>query len=81
MAPYKPTHSSATSNAKVSEFIKKGIFPVDLSRALHLAFDRRQSSDYGEWSVLEAREAKMTVSDAQQFVTAVETYLREQALI
>ncbi len=27
------------------------------------------------------REAKMTASDAQQFVAAVETYLRAQALI
>lgn len=63
------------------EFVKTGIFPVELSRALHLAFDQRQSSDYGEWNVLEAREAKMTVSDARQFVAAVESYLREQAFI
>jgi len=55
------------------EFVKTGIFPVELSRALHLAFDRRQSSDYGEWHVLEAHEANMTLNDAQDFVSAVET--------
>jgi uncharacterized protein (UPF0332 family) len=63
------------------EFVKTGVFPIELSRALHLAFDRRQSSDYGEWSVLETNEAKMTLSDAQHFVAAVETYLREQGFM
>lgn len=57
------------------------VFPVELSRALHLAFDRRQSSDYGEWHILEAHEAKTTLSDAQDFVSAVETYLREQGFM
>src|SRR5512139_332201 len=30
------------------EFVKTGLFPRELSRALHLAFERRQSHDYGE---------------------------------
>jgi uncharacterized protein (UPF0332 family) len=63
------------------EFVKTGIFPVELSRTLHLAFDRRQSSDYGEWNVLEAHEAKITLSDAQHFVSAIETYLYEQGFM
>ena len=30
------------------DFVKTGLFPRELSRALHLAFDRRQRYDYGE---------------------------------
>lgn len=30
------------------EFVKIGIFPSELSRSLHLAFERRQTHDYGE---------------------------------
>jgi len=30
------------------EFVKTGLFPRELSRSLRLAFDRRQTHDYGE---------------------------------
>ncbi len=30
------------------EFVKPGIFPKELSKTLHIAFDRRQSNDDGE---------------------------------
>ena len=30
------------------EFVKTGVFPRDFSRSLRLAFDRRQTHDYGE---------------------------------
>ena len=30
------------------EFVKNDVFPKELSKSLHLAFDRRQTSDYGE---------------------------------
>lgn len=60
------------------EFVKPGLFAVDLSRALHLAFDRRQSQDYGEWIALEVGALDETLSDAQRFIEAVEAYLRAQ---
>jgi uncharacterized protein (UPF0332 family) len=59
------------------EFVKTGIFPPAFSRSLHLGFDRRQSSDYGEvWAVDEA-EAAAGVEEAAAFVREVEAYLKK----
>jgi len=58
------------------EFVKSGLFPRELSRALHLAFERRQSHDYGEMVPITPEIAQETVDDARTFVGAVETYLR-----
>ncbi len=58
------------------EFVKTGLFPRELSRALHLAFERRQSHDYGEMVPITAEIAQETVDDARTFVDAVATYLQ-----
>jgi uncharacterized protein len=58
------------------EFVKTGLFPHELSRALHLAFDRRQTHDYGEMVPITAQIAEETVGDARIFVGAVETHLQ-----
>lgn len=57
-------------------FVKTGLFPRELSRALHLAFDRRQEHDYGEMIPLTQEMAKETLRDARMFVLAIETHLR-----
>ena len=57
------------------EFVKTGAFPRRLSRSLHLAFDRRQTHDYGEMTQVNRLIAKETLTDAQTFVAAVESYL------
>lgn len=62
------------------EFVKTGLFSSDLSRALHLAFDRRQVHDYGEMIEIDAETVNRTIADATAFVTAVEQYLERQAL-
>jgi uncharacterized protein (UPF0332 family) len=58
------------------EFVKTGLLPHLLSRGLHLAFQRRQSHDYGEMVPITAEIAHETVDDARTFVRAVETHLR-----
>lgn len=58
------------------EFVKMGLFPRELSRALHLGFDRRQRYDYGEMIPLTGEIAEETLRDARIFVVAVETHLR-----
>lgn len=58
------------------EFVKTGVFPRELSRSLHLAFDRRQTHDYGEMTQVSRQIAEETLTDAQTFVAAVESYLR-----
>lgn len=58
------------------EFVKTGLFPRELSRALHLSFDRRQRYDYGEMIPITEEIAGETLQDARMFVVAVETHLR-----
>lgn len=58
------------------EFVKTGVFSRDLSRALHLAFDRRQTHDYGEMIAIDRQTAEETLVNARSFVHEVETYLR-----
>ena len=58
------------------EFVKTGVFPRELSRSLHLAFDRRQTYDYGEMLQASRPIAEETLADAQSFVAAVQSHLR-----
>ena len=60
------------------EFVKTGVFPRELSRSLHLAFDRRQTHDYGELVQVSRAMAEETVVHAMGFVAAVNQYLRSQ---
>lgn len=59
------------------EFVKTGIFPKELSKALHRAFELRQKGDYME-------EAEISVADmeeirplAEQFVDKAESVVLE----
>ncbi len=61
------------------EFVKTGDFPLELSRALHRAFQRRQVSDYGEVVRPDAAMADETCTDAAHFVAAVDAFLRPSA--
>lgn len=73
----KHTHAIAFLD---KEFIRKGIFPKELSRALHIGFDERQTSDYGEIWDIDYTEAEQTLSDAKSFVKTIADYLNEQEL-
>ena len=60
-------------------YIKPGIFPKDLSKILHLAFDRRQANDYGEFSIIDEAEMEATLKDAEVFVETIAQYLQKLA--
>ncbi len=57
------------------EFVKTDIFPPELSRSLHLAFDRRQTNDYGEIFTVTEDEAWQAIEDARIFITSISNYL------
>ncbi len=57
------------------EFVKKGIFSRELSRSLRVAYDRRQTYDYGEFTAIDERTSQETLKNANDFVSAVEIYL------
>jgi uncharacterized protein (UPF0332 family) len=58
------------------EFVKQGVFPLELSRSLHLAFDRRQRQNYGEMVALSREIAEQSLTEAKEFVAAIAIYLR-----
>jgi uncharacterized protein (UPF0332 family) len=59
------------------EYIKTKIFPAELSRSLHMGFDRRQASDYGEVWMVDEEEASAGLSQAIDFVQRIDTYLNK----
>jgi uncharacterized protein (UPF0332 family) len=63
------------------EFVKPGLLPTALSRSLRLAFNRRQSWDYGEVAELDPEEITETVVGAKSFVRAIEEFLRESGFV
>lgn len=66
---------SAIISAFDREFVKSGVFDRRLSRSLHLAFDRRQTHDYGEMIQLDRQTTEEMLADARQFVSQIEAHL------
>jgi len=58
------------------EFVKKGIFPKEISRALHYGFDERQTNSYGEIWDIEYTEAETALKEARVFVKTIADYLK-----
>ena len=60
------------------EFIKAGLLPKELSRSLRNAFDLRQEQDYRDYSELSALDeetVRIALTDAQNFVDTVNSFL------
>lgn len=71
----KHTHAIAFLD---KEFIKTGIFPKEISRALHVSFDERQTNDYGEIWDIEHTEAETILKEAKSFVKIIEDHVNRQ---
>jgi uncharacterized protein (UPF0332 family) len=56
------------------EYVKEGIFPKELSKSLHIAFDLRQTHDYGELTEIDEATAGIVLSDAQLFLNKIESF-------
>lgn len=59
-----------------TEFVLKGVFPRELSRDFHKAFELRQLSDYRVLQSPSREKAEETWERAARFVRAVREYLR-----
>jgi len=57
------------------DFVKTGIFSKDLSRSLHMAFELRKNTDYGEILTVNEEEVLQTLDDARLFVETIKKYL------
>jgi uncharacterized protein (UPF0332 family) len=60
-----------------TEFVKKGIFPKELSRDFHRAFELRQVSDYRATKPVQRDQAEQVWNKAVDLVQAVKDYLQK----
>lgn len=73
-------HSGAVSLFD-REFVKTGIFPKELSRSLHRAFDERQANDYGEMLAPNYELAAGLLEQARTFVAEIAHWLEAEGFL
>lgn len=56
-------------------YIKNGLLPEALGRALNKAFELRQRGDYREYIELTHEQAEPFISEARSFIAAVQAHL------
>jgi hypothetical protein len=77
---YEPFSSSKHTGVLAyfnKNFVKQGIIPEALGRCLNKAFDLRQRGDYREYFELTKDQVEPLLDKAEEFVTAIRTYLHE----
>jgi uncharacterized protein (UPF0332 family) len=70
-----PSKHSGVISLFDTEFVMKGVFPQELSRDFHKAFELRQVSDYKVIEPWSKEKAEETCNKAVRFVEAVKKYL------
>ncbi len=58
-----------------AEFVRKRIFPKEMSQSLHKAFDLRQMSDYRELAEVSVEDARNVLREAREFISEVKEYI------
>ncbi len=62
--------------AKFDElFVRQGIFPKEMSRIIHHAFDMRQAGDYQKSKVITEEQAADVLTSAEKFARAIQEKL------
>ncbi|MCX5832094.1 MAG: HEPN domain-containing protein [Deltaproteobacteria bacterium] len=77
---YEPFSSSKHTGVIAyfnKNFVKQGIIPEALGRCLNKAFDLRQRGDYREYFELTKDQVEPLLDVAEEFITAIRTYLHE----
>jgi len=60
------------------EFVHTGIFPREMSKNLHAAFEKRQTSDYQVMESISPEETVEMLTNARAFVESVSKWLDSQ---
>lgn len=58
------------------EYVKKGIFPREMSKWLHESFDLRQRADYTEMFTVSKERADELITNAGIFLIKIREYLK-----
>lgn len=56
-------------------FVRQGVFPKEMSRILHHAFDMRQAGDYQKSRVITQEQAAEVLASAETFVRTIQEKL------
>ena len=72
-----PTKHSGIISLFDTEYVIKGVFPRELSKDLHKAFELRQSSDYKVRPTMPEEQVKEEIDKASRFVEAVKSYFQQ----
>lgn len=59
------------------QYIKTGIFDMELSDIIKEAFDIRSDSDYDDYYVLPKDDVEKQIENAEKFCLVIETYLKK----
>jgi len=62
-------------------FIKTNIFPIEMSRQLRNAYDKRQIGDYDFFINIPKSEAKKILKNGQSFINEIIKYLKKHNFI
>jgi uncharacterized protein (UPF0332 family) len=57
------------------KYIKSGIFPIDFSEIIKVAFRIRNDSDYQDFYIISKSDAENQIASAKTFLAAVEEYI------
>jgi len=75
--PYSSSKHRGILSYFNKEFIKKGIFPVELGRAINKAFELRQIGDYREYVSLTYDDVTPFIDKAEEFLKKIRKHLEE----
>ncbi len=60
------------------QYIKTGIFDIELSDIIGEAFDIRNDSDYDDYYIISKEDVKEQIENAEKFYCIIEEYLRKK---
>lgn len=77
--PYTSSKHTGVLSYFNKRFVKGGIFPEPMGRALHKAYDLRQRGDYREYFDISREQVEPLLDDAMRFIAFARMYLTENA--
>jgi uncharacterized protein (UPF0332 family) len=75
--PYSSSKHRGILSYFNKEFIKKGIFPVEMGRSINKAFELRQAGDYREYMLLTYDDVTPFIDKAKDFLERIRKHLEE----
>ena len=62
-------------------FVKKGIFPKEMSKIVKQAYDKREEADYLDFYIASIEEAEKQIARAEEFTIVLQDYLKQEGIL